>query len=74
MFDLIWWPSVLASIQKLPKETIYAGAVVYVVLEIHRRNANVKIAQANATVEVAKTEAEILKLRLQLNKYGTESP
>jgi hypothetical protein len=66
MFEWLFWPSIVNGIKELPKETIYVGVAAYVVLEIHRRNTNVKLAAENAKIRVAEAEVEALKLKLEL--------
>lgn len=68
MFEMFFWPSLVNAVKEIPKETIYVGAAAYVVLEIHRRNTNVKIAAENAKVRVAEAEVEALKLQRDLQK------
>lgn len=72
MFEIFFWPSLVNGIKQLPKETIYVGAAAYVVLEIHRRQTNVKIAAENAKVRVAEAEVEALKLKRDLQKIKDE--
>lgn len=61
MFEWFFWPSAVNAVSNLPKETVYVGVAAYVVLEINRRHANVKIAEANARVAEANLEMERLK-------------
>jgi hypothetical protein len=58
----------LESVSKVPKETIVAGVAAYVVIDIHKRNTQVKIAEAKARIRGAELEVEALKLKRELQK------
>lgn len=68
MFEMLYWSSIVRALNELPKEVIGGGIVAGVVLEIHRRNTNVKIAEANAKVRVAEAEVEALKLKKSMQE------
>lgn len=67
MFEWLFWSSAVDSVAKLPKETLVVGAAALVIVDIHRRNTNVKIAEANARVRVAEANLEAERLKAQQN-------
>lgn len=75
MFDLFGGYYVTRFIEvasKLPKEALYAGAVYFVITDVHKRNSEVKIAKINAEIAVAKLEVEALKIKRDLQRHGTK--
>lgn len=70
-FETIYWSGIINAVSRLPKEVLGAGIAAGVVLEIHRRNTNVKIAETNAKVRVAEAEVEALKLKKQIQEIKT---
>lgn len=63
MFEAFYWSSVVDAMSKLPKEILIGGVAAYVVLDIHKRNCEVKIAVANAEVRKAEVELETEKVK-----------
>lgn len=63
MFEWLYYSSLADSLSKMPKEVILGALAAYVVVDYNRRNANVKVAQANARQAEAETEA--LKFKAQ---------
>jgi hypothetical protein len=66
------YSDLLESISKIPKETIVAGVAAYVVIDIHKRNTQVKIAEAKAQLRGAELEVEALKLKRELQKNNPD--
>jgi len=68
------YDSILEQLSKLPKETIVAGVAAYVVIDIHKRNSQVKIAESKARIRGAELEVEALNLKLKLQKNDPDMP
>lgn len=68
IFETLYWSGIVNAVSRLPKEVIGAGILAGTVLEIHRRNTNVKIAETEAKVRVAEAEVEALKLKKQIQE------
>ena len=66
MFEMFYWSSIVDAVAKLPKEAIVGAAVAYVVIDIHKRNTEVKVAEAKAKVRLAELEVEALELKRQM--------
>lgn len=58
----------LDSISKVPKEAIVAGIAAYVLIDVHKRNTQVKVAEVKARTRGAELEVEALKLKKELQK------
>lgn len=66
MFEWFYYSSVVDAISKAPREIVIAAVAAYVVVDIHKRNSQVSIAEAESQKRVAELEVEALKLKLQL--------
>lgn len=73
MFEIFGWSYLADAVGKLPKEAIYGAIGAYVVLDIHKRNTEVKIAKAKAETRAVELEVEALRLKLEL-KQNPEQP
>lgn len=76
MFDYMFLSSAIESLQKLPKEFVYAATAYLAVTEVHKRHAQVQISaiESNAKVRIAELEVEQLRLQLDLHNARAENP
>lgn len=63
MFEMWYWSSIIESVRKLPKEVIIGAAAGYVVMDVHKRNCEVKVAVAEAEARKAEADLEALKIK-----------
>lgn len=63
MFEFFYWSNLVESVNRLPKEIVAGVVAAYVILEVHKRNSEVKIAVAEAETRKAEVELEALKLQ-----------
>lgn len=73
MFEYLYLGSILAAIDKVPREALLGGAAYFIIKDVHTRNSRVKIAEINASVELKKLEVEELKLKLKLQETDTNT-
>lgn len=66
MFDWFYWSSIAEGLAKLPKEVVIGGVVAYVVIDVHKRNCEVKIKTAEAEVRKRELELELAKYKQML--------
>lgn len=71
MFEFFGWTYAADAISKLPKEIVYAGIGYLALNDITKRIAHVKIEQSKSETRKAELEVEALKLKLELQKNGT---
>jgi len=76
MFDYLFLDSAIQSLQKLPKEFVYAAFACVTIIEVHKRHAQVQQSTiaANAKVRIAELEVEKLTLELDLHNARAENP
>lgn len=76
MFDYLFLNSAIESLQKLPKEFVYAAFACVTVTEVHKRRAQVQTSKiaADAKVRIAELEVEQLRLQLDLHNARAETP
>lgn len=58
-----YWSSIINSVSKLPKETVFGVAAAYTVIHIHGRHCDMKVKVAEAEARKAEAEAELAKIQ-----------
>lgn len=80
MFDTVlasWYlPSIVRSVQSLPKEIAYAAAAGLTLNELHKRHTQMKLKETeiNAQVRLVELEVEKLHMQLELHNARAENP
>lgn len=76
MFDYLFLNSAIESLQKLPKEFVYAAFACVTITEVHKRHAQVQTSKvaADAKVRIAELQVEELKLQLDLHNARADKP
>lgn len=65
MFETLYWSSVVNAVSKLPKETLIGAVAAYVVIDMHKRHTQVRMAKIRSEndVEIARLEKEAAELK-----------